>query len=432
MRIASITAGAAGMYCGSCMRDNTLAAALCALGHDALLIPTYTPIRTDETNMSQSRVFFGGINVYLEQKSGLFRHTPWWLDRMLNFPRLLRWVSKFAVSVRAEDLGDLTLSMLDGADGKQRKEVDRLIGWFETSWRPDVVLLTNVLLSGIVPELKRRLKVPVVATLQGDDIFLEMLPPEIRKKAIEKIVANCAEVDGYIATCEYYANFMAGYIGLPRDRFHVVYPGIRIAPSPPSPLPQSGGEGRMPPTIGYFARIAPEKGLHLLADAFILLKKSPDAPPCRLRFSGWLGEHNKPYLAGIEKKLSDAGLSDDYEHVDSPTLADKVRFLQSIDVLSVPTPYREPKGLYVLEALAQGVPVVQPRHGSFPELVEMTGGGLLVNPDDPADLAQGLRRLLLDEPLRRELGQKGQAAVRERFTAEFMAGNTLAVLQRYV
>jgi glycosyltransferase involved in cell wall biosynthesis len=428
MRIASITAGAAGMYCGSCMRDNTLAAALCALGHDALLIPTYTPIRTDEANMSQSRVFFGGINVYLEQKSGLFRHTPWWLDRMLNFPRLLRWVSKFAVSVRAEELGDLALSMLDGADGKQRKEVDKLLRWFETSWRPDVVLLTNVLLSGIVPELKRRLKVPVVATLQGDDIFLEMLPPEIRKKAIAKIVANCAEVDGYIATCEYYANFMAGYLGLPRDRFHVVYPGINFPPT----QAESRKPKADPPTIGYFARIAPEKGLHLLTDAFILLRKTPDAPPCRLRFSGWLGEHNKPYLAGIEKKLADAGLSNEYEHVDSPTLADKVRFFQSIDVMSVPAPYREPKGLYVLEALAQGVPVVQPRHGSFPELVEMTGGGLLVNPDDPADLAQGLRRLLLDEPLRRELGQKGQAAVRERFTAEFMAGNTLAVLQRYL
>jgi glycosyltransferase involved in cell wall biosynthesis len=429
MRIASITAGAAGMYCGSCMRDNTLATALHDLGHDALLFSTYTPIRTDEANVSQQRIFFGGINVYLEQKSGLFRHTPWWLDRLFNFPRLLRWVAKFAFSVRAEDLSDLTLSMLDGTDGKQRKEVEKFVRWFENDWRPDVILLTNVLLSGIVPELKRRLKVPIIATLQGDDIYLEMLPPDIRKQAIEKIRANCEHMDGYIATCKYYADFMSGYLGLPRERFQIVYPGIKLHPDP--------ADGRKPtadgrkPTIGYFARIAPEKGLHILADAFIHLRKSPNAPKYRMRFSGWLGSHNKPYLNGIMKKLAEAGLADEVQHVDSPTHEDKVRFLNSIDVLSVPAPYREPKGLYVLEALSHGVPVVQPRHGSFPELIEMTGGGLLVNPDDPIDLANGLRKLLDDSALRQELGRKGQAAVRKRFTAKTMAQNTLTVLQKY-
>ena len=85
MKIASITAGAAGMYCGSCLRDNTLAAALIEAGHDALLIPTYTPIRTDDENVSQPRIFFGGLNVYLQQKTGLFRHTPRWFDRLLDF-----------------------------------------------------------------------------------------------------------------------------------------------------------------------------------------------------------------------------------------------------------------------------------------------------------------------------------------------------------
>jgi glycosyltransferase involved in cell wall biosynthesis len=430
MRIASITAGAAGMICGSCLRDNTLASALIAQGHDALLIPTYTPIRTDEPNVSQQRVFFGGINVFLQQKAGLFRRTPCWLDRLLDFPGLLRFVSRFAVGVRAEELGPLTVSMLEGTHGKQRKEVAKLIDWLEFDWRPDVVLLTNVLLSGLVPELRRRLKGPVVATLQGDDIFLEALPAPFRRRAIELIRENCREVDSFIATCGYYADYMVEYLGLPRERFHVVYPGIKTLT--PSPSPAKPGEERRVPVIGYFARIAPEKGLHLLADAFILLRKAPGAPAARLRFSGWLGEHNKPYLARIRRKLADAGLANDVEHVESPTHADKVRFLQSIDVLSVPAPYREPKGLYVLEALAEGVPVVQPRHGSFPELIEMTGGGLLVNPDDPAELARGLRLLLDDAELRRELGRKGQAAVRERFTAERMADDTLEVLRRFV
>src|SRR5215210_3119655 len=98
MRIAYITAGAAGMYCGSCMKDNTLVSALCKAGHDALLIPTYTPIRTDEADVSNRQIFFGGINVYLEQKLWLFRHTPRFLDRLLNARWLLRWVSRFAAN----------------------------------------------------------------------------------------------------------------------------------------------------------------------------------------------------------------------------------------------------------------------------------------------------------------------------------------------
>lgn len=428
MRIASITAGAAGMYCGSCMRDNTLAAALNQIGHETLLLPTYTPIRTDEPDVSAGRVFFGGVGVYLGQKSSLFRRLPRSIVRMLSSPRLLRWVSRFAVSVRAEELGSLTISMLQGRDGNQRRDLDELVTWLERDWRPDVILLTNVLLSGMVPELKRRLGIPVIATLQGDDIYLEVLPPDIRSRCIDLIRQNCADVDGYIATCRYYADFMAGYLGLPRDRFQVVYPGLNLAGFDANP-PSRNNDST--PVIGYFARIAPEKGLHLLADAFIHLRSQPGAPRCRLRYAGWLGSHNRAYLADIERKLADAGLASDVERVDAPTHADKVRFLQSIDVLSVPAPYREPKGLYVLEALACGVPVVQPRHGSFPELIELTGGGLLVNPDDPADLAAGLRRLIDEPVLRRELGAKGLATVREGFTAETMARATAAAIAQF-
>src|SRR5438105_12341276 len=139
MRVAYITAGAAGMFCGSCMRDNTLVAALSRLGHDVLLIPTYTPIRTDEEDVSQHRVFFGGINVYLQQKSGIFRHTPWFLDRLLDFPRLLRWVSRFAVNTQADQLGEIVLSMLKGEHGFQRKEITKLIRFLENDVRPEII-----------------------------------------------------------------------------------------------------------------------------------------------------------------------------------------------------------------------------------------------------------------------------------------------------
>jgi glycosyltransferase involved in cell wall biosynthesis len=427
MRITYITAGAAGMYCGSCMHDNTLAAALVAQGHDALLVPTYTPIRTDEQDVSLHRVFFSGINVYLQQQFPLFRHTPWLFDRLFAFPALLRWVSRFAVGIEAQKLGALTVSMLKGEHGYQRKEVEKLVAWLAAEVRPEVVNLTNVLLSGMVHEIKATLGVPVLGTLQGDDIYLESLPASYREECLELIRAHCAEMDGFIATSVYYADFMADYLGIPRERIHVVHPGLNLTghggPRPARSVP--------PYHVGYFARICPEKGLHVLVEAFRNVRETRGTPPCRLLVSGWLGDSNKAYFEENRKKLEQWGLADDFLYVESPDHASKVCFLQDLDVLSVPTTYREPKGLYVLEALANGVPVVQPRHGSFPELVAGTGGGLLVNPDDPEDLARGLRQVLEDAALREELGRKGKEAVHRHFNAARMAWETVQVYGQY-
>jgi glycosyltransferase involved in cell wall biosynthesis len=426
MRIAFITAGAAGMFCGSCLHDNTLVSELISQGHDALLIPTYTPITTDEQDVSQKRIFFGGINVFLQQKSALFRKTPGFLDRMLDGRRLLNWASRFAVKTQPQMLGELTISMLKGEHGFQKKEIDKLVTWLQAEVKPQIVGLTNVLLSGMVPTLKERLKVPIIATLQGDDIFLESLPGNFRKEAIALIQENCKLIDGFIATSRYYADFMADYLDLPRDKIAVVYPGLNL---------KGHGEPREPnadPTfnIGYFARISPEKGFHLLAEAFCLLKRDIRNEPTYLKVSGWLGEDQRLYYLDIMDNLYfDEGFGDLVEYVASPDRATKLAFLRNLDVLSVPTTYREPKGLYILEALANGVPVVQPRHGSFPELIEATGGGLLVNPNDPTDLARGLSEMLNDD-LRVRLGRQGKEAVHSRFTAANMARETLSVYEK--
>jgi glycosyltransferase involved in cell wall biosynthesis len=318
--------------------------------------------------------------------------------------------------------------MLQGEHGRQRKEVAKLLRWLERDVRPDLVHLTSALLSGMVEELKRRLKVPVLCSLQGDDIYLEALPEPYRQRCLDMVRRHCRSIDGFISTSHYYADFMAGYFDIPRERIHVVWPGINLA-GHGGPRPAADGRAF---TVGYFARICPEKGLHVLAEAFRLLRQTPGAPPCRLRVSGWLGENNRPFFEEVRDMLAGAGLAGDFEHVESPGHGDKVRFLQSVDVLSVPTTYREPKGLYVLEALANGVPVAQPRHGSFPELVQATGGGVLVEPDDPADLARALGRLADDPGECEKLGSAGKEAVHRHFHAERMARETAEVYARYL
>ena len=349
--------------------------------------------------------------------------------------------------------------MLKGEHGYQRKEVDKLASWLSSEIRPEIVNLTNVLLSGLVHDIKARnkAKLPIIGTLQGDDIFLEMLPEPYKTQALDLVRQHCRTLDGFIATSAYYADFMAEYLQIERARIDVVHPGINLKgfgvgepsavkigePSPvrgrsASPLPTIqpltglGSPISSSLAVGYFARICPEKGLHVLVEAVQLLKKIPGSPPCRLRVAGWLGENNHGYLNELVARIRSWGWIDDFEHVDCPDHASKLAFLQSLDVLSVPTIYREPKGLYILEALASGVPVVQPRHGSFPELIEATGGGLLVNPNDPAHLAQTLCHLLDRPALRQELGEKGRQTVHERFHAAAMAERTINVYRKYL
>jgi glycosyltransferase involved in cell wall biosynthesis len=427
-RITYLTAGAAGMFCGSCMNDNTLARALLGLGVDVQLVPMYTPIRTDEEDVSGEKVFFGGINVYLQQRIPLFRFIPRVLDRVLDRPSLLRWATSRGIQTDPKELGALTVSMLRGTAGSQRKEVRRLCSYLAEHSPPDVLVLTNALVAGCVPELKSTLKCPVLVTLQGDDIFLDSLPEPFKSHAFNEIRRLSLDIDGFLAHSRYYAEFMADYLDLPAKKFHQVLLGIDVRDF-------SGPEWVDTPTdaptdlkIGYLARIAPEKGLHNLVDAFIQLKRLPHTESTQLVIAGWLGEHNRSYAEQQLQKLQAAELGDSVEMITSVDRRQKLEMLQQIDILSVPTSYREPKGLYVLEAMAAGVPVVQPAHGAFPELIEATGGGRLVPPEDPQQLTAALHELLIDHAQRQQLARRGRTAVHQHRNATAMAKSLLEVV----
>ena len=417
------------MYCGACIHDNTLATALAQLGHDVPLIPTYTPTRTDEANVSLPRVFFGGINVFLQQKLEIFRHTPWWLDRVFDSPALLRLASRLASQTNPAELGELTVSMLRGENGNQRKELRKLIVWLKQEVRPQIVCLTNALLAGMAREIKRELRVPVVCGLPGEDIFLDALPEPSRSEARALLRERCGDANGFIAMSRYYADFMAEFLGVPRERIHVVRPGLNLEGYGEMRSAECGVRNAAV-VIGYFARIAPEKGLHLLCEAYRRLRQMPGVGTTRLRAGGYLGEAGRAYLEETRRDMAAWGLAEQFDYVGEPDRAGKIGFLRGLDIFSMPTTYREPKGLPVLEALACGVPFVEPAHGVFPELAEATGGGVLVKPDDPQALAEALARLVSDAALRGELGRRGREAVHRDFADARMAEQTLEVFRR--
>lgn len=410
-----ITAGAAGMYCGSCMHDNTLVRALLQDGIRALLVPTYTPIRTDDRDdVSDSHVFLGGIHVYLNQRLPWLRYLPAILTGWLDRPNFIRWATRRGISISPAELGELTLSMLDGNQGVQASEFARLSRWLEREVQPRVVHFTNLLIGGGIPRLKQQLKIPIFVTLQGDDVFLEGLTPQYRTRALRAVRDLAQHVDQFLCYSADYADLMADYLQVPRPRIQTIPLGIDF-----HAIAGSLGDRTRPPNtprrIGYLARLAPEKGLHALVDAFLLLKQQPDLGDVELHMAGWCGPDQQGYAEQQFQRLRHAGWGDKFRYHGSVNREQKLEFLQLIDLFSVPATFREPKGIYVLEALAAGIPVIQPRLGSFPELVEGTGGGYLVPPQDPHALAAQWAKLLRQPDLGAALGACGQNRVRERY-----------------
>lgn len=416
------------MFCGSCLHDNAMAKSLMRLGHDVILLPTYTPILTDETSVSSDRLFFGGLNVYLQQISPVFRFIPKWMDQFLSSPRLVNWIATRAMGTSAKQLGALTVSMLQGSDGRQRKEVSRLCDWLVTQ-KPDVTIFSNLLIAGSIREVKARIGCPVVVMLQGDDIFYEGLVEPYRTEALKLLKLLAREVDLFIVHSEYYGQRMQQLLEFPRERLQVnplaIEPADFLNRQQPDRQSPSQASGR-PPTVGYLARLAPEKGLHQLVDAFIDLRKRQ--PTSRLAIAGWLGKQHEGYWQEQKDKLALAGLGDAYNYHGSVDRNGKLKFLESIDVLCVPTTYKEPKGLFVLEALAAGVPVVQPDHGAFPELIARLGGGHLYVAGDRTDLVNRLQAVLSDLTAARQLGQSGRTSVLEHATTDQAAARLIELL----
>ena len=252
--------------------------------------------------------------------------------------------------------------------------------------------------------------------------------PEVTQRLMRDL--RCADVDALVAMNHYYADFMADYLSVPRERIHVIRPGLDLSAYAESEnITRIRDSAEQSATIGYLARVCPEKGLHLLVEAFRLLADDADLPPISLRVAGYLDPGEREYLAGIRSKLAEWKLSNRFQYVGEVDRATKVSFLQSLDVMSVPTVYRESKGLSILEAWAAGVPVVVPEHGTFPELLADIGGGLLCEPDNPPALAAALKRMVQDPRFAVECGRNARQTVRRRYNAPLMAERTIALYQ---
>lgn len=388
------------------------------------MVPMYLPVLIDDGGITGDvPVFFGGINVYLQQTFKFFRFTPRWLDTFFDSAWMLRQAAAREGSTEAAGLGPMTLSMLKGAHGNQDKELARLIEWLTHHEKPDIIHISNSLLLGLASELKKALHVPLVCTLQDEETWVDDIDAPYDSLCWEAM-SDCAEdIDAFVAVSEWYGDEMSVRMNLERERIRVVPLGIDLENREGASLSFD------PPVLGYLSKMTDTLGLGLLVDAFIELKQNPKLAKLKLKATGGQLGLDIDYVKALKRKLANHGIESDAEFVDKFDAAGRADFLKTLCVLSVPAPQGEAFGMYITEALAAGVPVVQPDAGGFREVVEATGGGIIYDGKTPGALVAALEELLLNPDRARALGQIGRAAVFEKFGIDRMATGLSAVYE---
>ncbi len=423
MRTLHLVPGSGGtFYCQNCIRDHGLVRALRRAGHDAVMVPLYLPMfGGDAVAPTDAPIFFGGVNIYLRELAPLFRRAPRWLSRLLDSRWLLARAATREGTTSAADLGPMTLSMLRGLEGGQDDEYRRFLDWLATQEKFDIIHVSNALLLGFVPALRGAVDAPVVCSLQDEIPWVDAMRPPHDRLCWEAMTGLGRDVALFAATSRWYADRMAERMDIPPEKLAVVHPSID------PPAGGQDGPSVTPPTIGYLARLNDALGFGAVVEAFLRLKKEPALADLRLSATGGATPADRPRIATLQKRLASLGVAGDVKLDLEFQTTPAPDFFDDLSVLSVPVPEGEAFGLGLIEAMGRGIPVVQPALGSYPEVVNATGGGVLYDPADPDGLTEALRGLLTKPERLRELGRNGRAAVREQFTTERMAETMLAV-----
>lgn len=425
MKIVNIVPGFGGtFYCGNCLRDSGYTKSLIKLGHDAIMLPIYLPLTFEhEVEENEHPIFYGAVNVYLKQNFRLFKNMPAWMEKIFNSASILRYASKKAGSTRTEGLEEMTISMLMGNEGNQNKELQELIDFLKNHIKPDIVHLSNALLIGLAKQIKKQLNVPIVCSLQDEDVWVDAMNDFYQNKVWNLMSEKAADVNTFIAVSEYYASSMKIKMKIVENKMNVVPIGID------SSIYKYAEPVSNPQAIGYISRMYKEHGFGLLIDAYIKLKQNSEFKNVLLKLCGGYTADDKKYVNEQIKKLKKAGIYNDVEFVEDYKTANRYKFFNMITILTVPVLMGEAFGTYQLESLACGVPLVQPQLGAFPEIIEQTGGGVTYFPNTADAIVEKWIEVLSNPKLIMEMSKKGQDSVLKKFAVDTVSDKILNVYE---
>jgi len=418
MKIVYLITGSGGsFYCGNCYRDMLYVKAIRKVpGVIARAVPLYLPPDSENIrNGFEKEVFFGAISMYLREKVRIFKNMPLFLEKLVNSNPLLKLAAHQAGTTRTEGLEDLTLSMIEGDNAFRKHEVDRLVKYLVADGKPDVIHLSNALILGLARQLKQRMNVKIVCSLLNEDDWIDDMAEPYQSNAWKMIAKEAHYVDSFITPSIYSRELFKRKTGLKGDNVHIVPLGFD---------PESSEHirtGSDSPALGYFCRVNAHNGFDKLADAFIEIRLKNLVPGLTLHVCGGFTGDDKPFISRQIKKIKEHGLEKSVRIYPEFMGNKKLEFFNNVDVISVPVRKYDGYGLYILEANGAGIPVVQPATGAFPEIVRMTGGGLIYSPDNNEELINTLVKLLNDPGLQKELGDAGRKNVKSELSPEKMS-----------
>ena len=370
MKIAYLLPGSGGsFYCGNCTRDKFLTQSLKRAGNDILMIPMYLPLTIDDCE-ADSPIFYGAVNIYLEQISPIFKFLPQWAKKLLDSDKILRFAAKQSGSTSASGNEAMTISMLRGEHGKQAHDLNILINWLKEHEKPDVVHLSNALLSGLAAKLKKELGCKVICTLQDEDEWVDDMREPYCTETWKIISENAEHIDSFIAVSQYYANLMYSKLTIPSEKIKVVYNSLG------DDLIRKNQHSTDFHTIGYMSKINSHFGADILFEAFAELKKESQFSKLKLKYTGGYTDDYKLIISEIKHKAKLQNIENDIEFFEDLSYEGKKNFLDSISLFCVPSRRKEAFGMHILEAFAAEVPVVMPEIGAYPELIEKSKAGL--------------------------------------------------------
>jgi glycosyltransferase involved in cell wall biosynthesis len=427
LKIIHIIPGSGGsFYCGNCLRDSKYFDALRNLGHDVIKVPMYLPIFADEHDLNNVPVFYGALSIYLKQLFPVFRKAPAWFDKLLNSKPMLKFAASMAGSTRAKGLEEMTISMLLGEKGKQHEELERMTDWMKDHFKPDVVHLSNALLLGLAQRIKEKLNVPVVCSLQDEDVWVDVMTDPNRKRVWDLMSDNAAYIDRFISVSHYYATVSAEKMRISPEKITSIHIGVN-----PTDY-QYRNSGEKVRTIGYISRMCYENGLDILVDAFTILKKQKGYDDVKLIITGGQTGDDTAYLKQIRKKLNKNSLLSDVNFHQDFEGNGRKEFFASTCVISVPVRNGEAFGIYIAESLASGIPVVQPALGAFPEVLAKTGGGIIYGENNPEALSSALKQVL-DDPVRlRHLSEEARKGAEQYLNIHHLAMDLIDTYQQVI
>uniref|UniRef100_UPI003217E376 glycosyltransferase family 4 protein n=1 Tax=uncultured Draconibacterium sp. TaxID=1573823 RepID=UPI003217E376 len=425
MNIIQIIPGSGGsFYCGNCLRDSKYVDALRKLGHKVVKIPMYLPLFSDEHDISDIPIFYGAISTYLKQVYPVFRKAPKWVDNLLNSKPMMKMAASMAGSTRAKGLEDMTISMLLGERGEQKEELDKMVNWIAEHCKPDVIHISNALLLGLAKELKAKTGVPVVCSLQDEDVWVDAMQPRFQQKIWDLMHERSADVDALIAVSSFFADAMKKRMNLSAEKVHTFYLGVDVEDYPYIPVKDK------PRNVGYISRMCHKDGFDIVVDAFVELKKKPGFDDVKLIATGGFTGDDKKFLKEQKHKIKENNLEDAFEIIDEFEGEARHHFFKKVSMVSVPVRIGEAFGMYLLESMASGVPVVQPLLGAFPEIVKISGGGVNYMPNTPEKLAETWGELLNDPAKLEQLSLTGVEGTKEKFNIHNHAAEIVELYER--